>query len=81
MNTSVLAGVLDTHSSSNAPNDAQSLEYAHGATRSKLLTVLSTQMAYDAANNAETYALYALVTDGINIKDQILTWLSNCLGL
>jgi hypothetical protein len=58
MNTSVLAGVLNERPE--GPNDPQTLKYAYGATRSKLLAVLSTQMPYDAANNAENYALYAL---------------------
>jgi hypothetical protein len=58
MNTSVLAGVLNERPE--APNDPQTLKYAYGATRSKLLAVLSTQMPYDAANNAENYSLYAL---------------------
>ena len=38
---------------------SQTLKYAYGVSRSKLLAVLSTQMPYDAANNAENYALYA----------------------
>jgi hypothetical protein len=38
----------------------QILNYAYGITRSKLLAVLSTQIPYVAANNAEDYALYAL---------------------
>jgi hypothetical protein len=58
MNTSVLAGVLNERPES--PTDCQTLKFAYGATRSKLLAVLSTQMPYDAANNAENYALYAL---------------------
>jgi hypothetical protein len=57
MNTSVLAGVLDDRPE--GPNDIQTLKYAYGVTRAKLLAVLSTQMPYDAANNAENYALYA----------------------
>lgn len=61
MNTSVLAGVLNERPDSNAPgDDVQTLKFAYGATRAKLLAVLSTQMTYDAANNAENYALYAL---------------------
>jgi hypothetical protein len=60
MNTSVLAGVLNERPE--GPNDPQTLKYAYGATRSKLLAVLSTQMPYDASNNAENYALYALAT-------------------
>ncbi|KAJ8115792.1 hypothetical protein OPT61_g2643 [Boeremia exigua] len=59
MNTTVLAGVLNDRPNGNGPNDAQTLKYAYGVTRSKLLAVLSTQMPYDAANNAENYALYA----------------------
>ncbi|KAF1829973.1 hypothetical protein BDW02DRAFT_123879 [Decorospora gaudefroyi] len=58
MNTSVLAGVLNERPDGH--DDDQTLKYAYGATRSKLLAVLSTQMPYDAANNAENYALYAL---------------------
>ena len=57
MNTSVLAGVLNERPGG---NDLQTLKFAYGATRSKLLSVLATQMPYDAANNAENYALYAL---------------------
>jgi hypothetical protein len=61
MNTSVLAGVLNERPDDNGPgSNLQTLKYAYGATRSKLLAVLSTQMPYDAANNAENYALYAL---------------------
>lgn len=59
MNTTVLAGVLNDRPNGNGPNDIQTLKYAYGVTRSKLLAVLSTQMPYDAANNAENYALYA----------------------
>lgn len=59
MNTTVLAGVLNDRPDGNGPNDPQTLKYAYGVTRSKLLAVLSTQMPYDAANNAENYALYA----------------------
>jgi hypothetical protein len=58
MNTSVLAGVLNERPE--GPNEPQSLKYAYGVTRSKLLAVLSTQMPYDASNNPENYALYAL---------------------
>jgi hypothetical protein len=58
MNTSVLAGVLNERPE--GPNDPQTLKFAYGVTRSKLLAVLSTQMPYDAVNNAENYALYAL---------------------
>ncbi|KAF1851872.1 uncharacterized protein K460DRAFT_401874 [Cucurbitaria berberidis CBS 394.84] len=57
MNTSVLAGVMNERP--DGPDDVPALKYAYGATRSKLLAVLSTQMPYDAANNAENYALYA----------------------
>ncbi|KAI8934544.1 hypothetical protein NX059_008242 [Plenodomus lindquistii] len=60
MNTSVLAGVLNERPESNGPRNFLTLKYAYGATRSKLLAVLATQMSYDAANNAENYALYAL---------------------
>lgn len=61
MNTSVLAGVLNERPDNDGPpKDIQTLKYAYGATRAKLLAVLSTQMSYDAANNAENYALYAL---------------------
>lgn len=59
MNTSVLAGVMNERPDPNGPNDIQTLKYAYGVTRAKLLTVLSTQMPYDPANNAENYALYA----------------------
>ncbi|KAH7399017.1 hypothetical protein DE146DRAFT_782968 [Phaeosphaeria sp. MPI-PUGE-AT-0046c] len=59
MNTSVLAGVLNERPDNNGPDDVQTLKYAYGATRAKLLAVLSTQMPYDGTNNAENYALYA----------------------
>ncbi|KAH6618766.1 hypothetical protein C7974DRAFT_36881 [Boeremia exigua] len=59
MNTTVLAGVLNDRPDGNKVTDIQTLKYAYGVTRSKLLAVLSTQMPYDAANNAENYALYA----------------------
>lgn len=59
MNTTVLAGVLNDRPDGTGPKDLQTLKYAYGTTRSKLLAVLSTQMPYDAANNAENYALYA----------------------
>ncbi|KAH4305634.1 hypothetical protein HBH64_203350 [Parastagonospora nodorum] len=59
MNTSVLAGVMNERPDPNGPSDIQTLKYAYGVTRAKLLTVLSTKMPYDAANNAENYALYA----------------------
>lgn len=59
MNTSVLAGVLNERPDTDSPKDLQTLKYAYGATRSKLLAVLSTQMPYDAINNAENYALFA----------------------
>jgi hypothetical protein len=59
MNTSVLAGVLNERPDNSGPKDITTLKYAYGVTRAKLLAVLSTQMPYDAANNAENYALYA----------------------
>ncbi|KAF2257333.1 hypothetical protein BU26DRAFT_414911 [Trematosphaeria pertusa] len=59
MNTSVLAGVIDQHPDTNGPNNIRVLKYAYGVTRAKLLATLSTQEPYDAANNAENYALYA----------------------
>lgn len=59
MNTTVLAGVLNERPDTGGPNDIQTLKYAYGATRAKLVAVLSTQMPYDASNNAENYALYA----------------------
>jgi hypothetical protein len=59
MNTSVLAGVMNERPDPHGPSDVQTLKYAYGVTRAKLLAVLSTQMPYDAANNAENYALYA----------------------
>jgi hypothetical protein len=58
MNTSVLAGVMNERPD-NGPRNMSTLKYAYGVTRAKLLAVLSTQMPYDAANNAENYALYA----------------------
>ncbi|KAF1944192.1 hypothetical protein EJ02DRAFT_103104 [Clathrospora elynae] len=58
MNTSVLAGVMNERP--DAPSDPETLKYAYGITQSKLLAVLSTQMSYHAANNAENYALFAL---------------------
>lgn len=60
MNTSVLAGVLNERPDDGPGPKFPTLKYAYGATRSKLLALLSTQMPYDAANNAENYALYAL---------------------
>ncbi|KAK7192477.1 hypothetical protein DPSP01_009706 [Paraphaeosphaeria sporulosa] len=57
MKTSVLAGVMDDK---NGPMNVRVLKYAYGVTRAKLLTTLSTQDPYDALNNAENYALYAL---------------------
>lgn len=57
MKTSVIAGVRDDKS---GPMNIRELKYAYGATRAKLLTTLSTQNPYDALNNAENYALYAL---------------------
>jgi hypothetical protein len=59
MNTSVLAGVMNDRPDMDGPSDVQTLKYAYGVTRAKLLPVLSTQMPYDAANNPENYALYA----------------------
>jgi hypothetical protein len=59
MNTSVLAGVMDARPDTNGPNNIRILKHAFGVTRAKLLATLSTQNAYDAANNAENYALYA----------------------
>ncbi|RAR08367.1 hypothetical protein DDE82_002348 [Stemphylium lycopersici] len=67
MNTSVLAGVLNEQGDE-GPTNHQTLKYAYGATRAKLLATLSTQMPYDAANNAENYALYALSKYIINDK-------------
>ena len=74
INTSVLAGVQDDHPQTpfmtgELPNGKSQLKYAYGATRSKLLTILSTQMAYDAANNAESYAMYAQARYVIAKKD------------
>lgn len=60
MNTSVLAGVMNERPKTNGPNDIQTLKYAFGATRAKLVAALSTQQSYDAVNNAENYALFAL---------------------
>ncbi|KAL5431671.1 hypothetical protein PMIN05_009375 [Paraphaeosphaeria minitans] len=57
MKTSVIAGVMDDK---NGPMNIRALKYAYGVTRAKLLTTLSTQNPYDAPNNAENYALYAL---------------------
>jgi len=59
MNTSILAGVLNARPKTNGPNDIHTFKYAYGATRAKLVAMLSTQEPYDAANNAENYALYA----------------------
>jgi len=59
MNTSVLAGVMDARPDTDGPNNIRILKHAFGVTRAKLLATLSTQNAYDAANNAENYALYA----------------------
>ena len=59
MNTTVLAGVLNDRPGGTKPTDPQTLKYAYGVTRSKLLAVLSTQLPYDTTNNAENYALYA----------------------
>jgi hypothetical protein len=60
MNTSFLAGVKNDRPKTNGPNNIQTLNYAYGAKRAKLLAVFPTQMPYDTANNAENYALYAL---------------------
>ncbi|KAL6705506.1 hypothetical protein ACN47E_006622 [Coniothyrium glycines] len=60
MNTSVLAGVLNERPDDRPGPNFPTLKYAYGATRSKLLALLATQMPYDAMNNAENYALYAL---------------------
>ncbi|KAF2712121.1 hypothetical protein K504DRAFT_400647 [Pleomassaria siparia CBS 279.74] len=59
MNTSILAGVRNGKLNTVGPNDIQTFKYAYGATRAKLVAMLSFQMPYDAANNAENYALYA----------------------
>lgn len=59
MNTSVLAGVMNERPKTNGPNDIQTLKFAFGATRAKLIATLSTQQTYDAVNNAENYALFA----------------------
>lgn len=67
MNTSVLAGVMDDQKQSNGPN-IRVLKYAFGVTRAKLLATLSTQTNYDALNNAENYALYALARYVIQTK-------------
>ena len=61
MNMSFLAGVPDYRpkDSSGFPGFAHVPNYAYGATRAKALAVLHTQLPYDTANNAESYALYA----------------------
>jgi hypothetical protein len=59
MNTSILAGVANARPNTPGPNDIQTFKYAYGATRAKLVAMMSTQEPYDAANNAENYALYA----------------------
>ncbi|KAH7116750.1 hypothetical protein B0J11DRAFT_537479 [Dendryphion nanum] len=59
MNTSVLAGVMNERPKTDGPNDIQTLKFAYGATRAKLVATLSTQQSYDAVNNAENYALFA----------------------
>jgi len=59
MNTTVLAGVLNDRPDGPPGQAVQTLKFAYGVVRAKLLAVLSTQMPYDAANNAENYALYA----------------------
>ena len=51
MNTSVLAGVWNDRSDNKMPQDVQTLKFAYGVTRAKLLAVLTTQEPYDAANN------------------------------
>ncbi|CAI6262017.1 unnamed protein product [Periconia digitata] len=62
MNLSVLAGVSDFISASSPVQDItiRHLNFAYGVTRAKLLAILPAQDPYDAANNAENYALYAL---------------------
>jgi len=59
MNTSVLAGVMDTHPDAAGFQQFRIPKFAYGVTRAKLLATLSTQMDHDAANNPENYALYA----------------------
>lgn len=59
MNTSFLAGVQNERQKNDGPFNVETLKYAYGATRAKLLARFSTQEPYDAANNAESYALYA----------------------
>ncbi|KAF3008715.1 hypothetical protein E8E13_009667 [Curvularia kusanoi] len=59
MNTTVLAGVQNDRPDGPPPKFNQALKFSYGVVRAKLLAVLSTQMPYDAANNAENYALYA----------------------
>jgi hypothetical protein len=55
MNTSVLAGVWNDRPDSNTPTDVQTLKFAYGVTRAKLLAVLTTQEPYDAANNVSSF--------------------------
>jgi hypothetical protein len=69
MNTSFIAGVMNEQDNDNGPFNVQSLKYAYGATRVKLVAGLSTQEPYDAANNAESYALYAQARYVIAKKD------------
>ncbi|KAF2177228.1 hypothetical protein K469DRAFT_742654 [Zopfia rhizophila CBS 207.26] len=59
MQTSFLAGVAYENPNPDQPNNIKALKYAYGATRAKLIAVLSTQEPYDAPNNPENYALYA----------------------
>jgi hypothetical protein len=60
MNTSVLAGVWNDRPDSGMPSDVQTLKYAYGVTRAKLLAILTTQEPYDAANNVSlTYLMKA----------------------
>lgn len=58
MNTSVLAGVPNERPWTDGKSDIETLKYTYGVIRTKLLPILSTQMPYDAANNAESYAMY-----------------------
>jgi hypothetical protein len=55
MNTSVLAGVWNDRPDM---NNVQTLKYAYGVTRAKLLAVLTTQEPYDAANNVSRAYLF-----------------------
>ncbi|KAL1606644.1 hypothetical protein SLS60_004050 [Paraconiothyrium brasiliense] len=65
MKTSVIAGVMDDKQ---GPMNIRILKFAYGVTRAKLLATLSTQNPYDALNNAENYALYALARYVIQTK-------------